>query len=102
MTQDEYLYAKKKYQEELSVLEQELSELRGMDSKAASVSFGEKHWQGLIDRYYGAKELTGDMVRAMVREIKLHADNSISVEFLYMNEFEELIRECERIRKEVA
>lgn len=102
LTQDEYLYAKKKYQEELSALEQELSELRGMDSKAASVSCGELHWQSIIDRYYGAAELTGDMVRAMVREMKLHADNSISVEFLYMNEFEELIRECERISEEVA
>lgn len=102
LTQDEYLYAKNKYQDELSALEQELSELNEMGSKATSVSFGEKHWQGLIDRYYGATELTGDMVRAMVREIKFHADNSISVEFLYMNEFEELIRECERLRKEVA
>lgn len=102
LTQDEYLYAKKKYHDELRVLEQELSELRGMDSKAASVSFREKHWQDLIDRYYGATELTGDMVRAMVREIRLHANSSVSVEFLYMNEFEALIRECERLKKEVA
>lgn len=102
LTRDEYLYAKKRYQDELSTLEQELSELRGMDSKAVSVSFGEKHWQNLIDRYYGATELTGDMVSAMVREIRLHANRSISVEFLYMNEFEALIRECERLKKEVA
>lgn len=100
LTRDEYLYAKKRYQDELSTLEQELSELRGMDSKAVSVSFGEKHWQNLIDRYYGATELTGDMVSAMVREIRLHANRSISVEFLYMNEFEALIRECERLKKE--
>lgn len=102
LTQDEYLYAKKKYQDELESLEQELSALQGIDVKAASASFGEKHWQSLIDRYYGASALTGDMVRAMVREITIHADNSISVKFLYMNEFEELIRECERLRKEVA
>lgn len=38
----------------------------------------------------------------MVREIRLHANRSISVEFLYMNEFEALIRECERLKKEVA
>lgn len=56
----------------------------------------------LIDQYYHAKNLTKDMVKAFVKEIQLYDDNSISVEFRYRNEFEELLRECEKIRKEVA
>ena len=73
-----------------------------MREKAASVSEGERKWMKLIDRYYHAKNLTKDMVKAFVKEIKLCDDNSISIEFRYMNEFEELLKECERIRKEVA
>lgn len=102
LTQDEYLYAKKKYQDELATLEHELSELQKIQTKTASTSFGERHWQRLIDQYYSATKLSGEMVSAMVKEIKLHADNSITVEFRYMNEFEELLCECERLRKEVA
>ena len=56
----------------------------------------------LIDRYYNAESLTKDMVKAFIKEIKLYDDNSISIEFRYRNEFEELMQECERIRREVA
>ena len=63
---------------------------------------GEKHWERIVNKYYNASELSKEMVHAMVKEIRLHADNSISVTFLYMNEFEELMRQCELLRKEVA
>ena len=102
LSQDEYLYAKETYQAELEQMEREERELRSMREKAASVSEGERKWVKLIDRYYHAKNLTKDMVKAFVKEIKLCDDNSISIEFRYMNEFEELLKECERIRKEVA
>lgn len=42
------------------------------------------------------------MVNAFVKGIQFYADNSITIEFRYMNEFEELLQECERIRKGVA
>ena len=102
LSQDEYLYAKETYQAELEQMEREERELRSMREKAASVSEGERKWVKLIDRYYHAKNLTKDMVKAFVKEIKLCDDNSISIEFRYMNEFEELLQECERIRREVA
>ncbi len=42
------------------------------------------------------------MLKAIVKEIKLYADGSISIDFRYMNEFEEMLKECERIKTEVA
>lgn len=42
------------------------------------------------------------LVYAFVKGIQFYADNSITIEFRYMNEFEELLQECERIRKGVA
>lgn len=102
LSQDEYFYAKQKYTEELDRLEKELAELKSIRIKSEKTSAGEKKWAQLIKQYYHAKNLTSAMVQAMVEEIKLYADNSISISFKYMNEFEELMRECERLRKEVA
>lgn len=102
LSQDEYFYAKQKYTEKLNRLEKELAELKSIRTKAEKVGTGEKKWDMLIKKYYHAKELTPIMVEAMIEEIKLYADNSISISFKYMNEFTELMRECERIRKEVA
>lgn len=102
LSQEEYFYAKQKYADDLSRLEKELEELKSIRVKAEQTGIGEKKWSRLIKMYYHADKLTPAMVQAMVEEIKLYADNSISISFKYMNEFEELMRECERIRKEVA
>lgn len=102
LSQDEYLYAKETYQAELELLEQEEDELRRVHERATTASMGEKKWDRLIDQYYHQKSLTKEMVSAFVKGIRLYADNSIAIEFRYMNEFEELLQECERIRKGVA
>lgn len=102
LSQDEYFYAKQRYADELEVLEKELNELQSIRTKASEASVGEKRWERLISEYYKTKELTSAMLKAMVKEIKLFADGSISIDFRYMNEFEELLKECERLRKEVA
>ncbi len=102
LTQDEYFYAKKRYQEELASLEQELCELQSVRVKAADAEQGERRWEQFVSRFYKAETLDSMMLDAMVKEIKLYADNHISIEFRYMNEFEDLFDECERIRREVA
>lgn len=102
LTQDEYFYAKMRYQEEIDSLEKELQELKSIRGKASEAVQGEKKWEQLISKYYKAQTLNPAMMEAIVKEIKLYADNSISIEFRYMNEFEELLQECERIRREVA
>ena len=102
LTQDEYFYAKMRYQEEIDSLEKELQELKSIRGKASEVVQGEKKWEQLISKYYKAQTLSPAMMEAIVKEIKLYADNSISIEFRYMNEFEERLQECERMRREVA
>lgn len=102
LSQDEYFYAKQRYADEMDALEKELTELQSIRTKASEVSVGEKRWESLIAKYYKTKELSSTMLKALIKEIRLYADGSISIEFRYMNEFEELIKECEKIRKEVA
>lgn len=102
LSAEEYRYAKERYQAETFLLEQELKELQSTSQKAMNVTFGERRWSGLIDAYYHAKELSAEMVDSFVDEIRLFSDNTIEISFKYQNEFEELFRECERLKKEVA
>ena len=46
--------------------------------------------------------MTEEMVEAMVDEIRVNTDGSLDIRFKYLPEFEEMFKECERIRKEVA
>lgn len=63
---------------------------------------GARKWNQLISRYYKTKTVTEEMVEAMVDEIRVNTDGSLDIRFKYMPEFEEMFKECERIRKEVA
>lgn len=102
ISQDEYFYAKQRYADELGVLEKELEELQGIHTKVSETGLREKKWGLLASQYYKTKELTPAMLKAIVKEIKLYADGSISIDFRYMNEFEEMLKECEKIKTEVA
>ena len=102
ISQEEYVYAKKQYQADMDSLEQEFYEIQYMEQRTADVIIGEKKWTDLIDRYYKAESLTAEMVSAMIKEIRLHHDLTITIEFLYANEFEELLAEYETVRREVA
>lgn len=100
--QEEYVYAKSQYQADIEAMEQELYEIRYMENRTANVIIGEKKWTELIERFYKAETLTAEMVTAMIKEIRLHHDLSITIEFLYEDEFKNLLAECETVRKEVA
>ena len=99
LSQEEYLYAKKKYQDEIDSMEREVTELEGVRKKAEKLVEGKQKWVQLIERYYSASSVTADMVQAMVKTMTLDADNSLSIEFLYMNEFEQLIGACKALRE---
>lgn len=102
LTQEEYLYAKQKYQEKIAALEGELSKISRLRTKTDEIGSEEKHWDKMIEQYRNASEISREMVAAMVKGIQVHTDNQISVEFRYMNEFEELLRQCDRLRKGAA
>lgn len=102
LSEEEYRYAREKYQAETALLSQELKELQSETEKAGSIIFGERRWSGLIDTYYHVEELSAKMVDAFIEKIYLSADQSIEIRFKYLNEFEELFLKCERMKKGVA
>lgn len=102
LSQEEYLYAKKKYQEEIDCMEREVTELEGVQKNAEKLVDGEQKWVQLVERYYSASSITTDMVQAMIKGMTLDADNNLSIDFLYMDEFEKLMGACKALRKEAA
>lgn len=102
LSQEEYVYAKEKYRTEIDALEQELYEIQHTENRSADVMIGEKKWSTLIERYYRAETVTAEMVTAMIKEIRMHADSTITIEFLYADEFNALLSEYEAVRAEVA
>ena len=102
VSQEEYVYAKKKLREDIEALDQELYELQYTEKRTADVIIGEKKWSELIERYYHAESVTSEMVTAMIKEIRLHSDSAITIEFLYEDEFKALLSDCEAVRAEVA
>lgn len=102
ISQDEYVYAKKRYQVEIAHLQQRIEELKTVAQKPVNSMFQERKWSYLADAYINAKKLTSEMIDAMVDTIRFHADGSIDVTLKYMNEFADLIEECEKLRKESA
>lgn len=79
-----------------------MQELQAIKTKTKVTETGARKWNRLISRYYKAETVTEEMVEAMVDEIRVNTDGSLDIRFKYMPEFEEMFKECERIRKEVA
>ena len=102
LTQQEYLLARDVYQKEIAAYESELQELQAIKTKTKVTETGARKWNRLISRYDKTKTVTEEMVEAMVDEIRVNTDGSLDIRFKYMPEFEEMFKECERIRKEVA
>lgn len=99
---DEYQYGRAKYQEDIKNLEQELQVLMGIRTKPKRAYICKEKWESLIKQYYKATSVTPEMISAFVTEIRFHANREIEIKFNFMDEFEEMLREIERIKEEVA
>lgn len=62
----------------------------------------ERKWLDLLDRHQNREAITEEMVRDFVEAITVQEDGSLSITFKYRNEFEEVLRRCDALRKEVA
>ncbi len=94
--------ARENYQSMIASLEQQIQELESTRSRVRKTETGARKWDALIKKYYNAQAISAELIEAFVDEIRFHVDGSVDIDFKYMNEFEEMFNECERIKKEVA
>ncbi len=102
LTKEEYLFGKDAYQEEVNQLEQEIGKMENRQNEISETEALERKWLGLLDRHQNREIVTEEMVRDFVVAISVQEDGSLSITFKYRNEFEEVLRRCDVLRKEVA
>lgn len=99
---DEYQYGRYKYQEDITNFEREMQRLTARRTKPTRAYVSKQKWEALIKKYHSATSVTPEMITALVKEIRFFANREIEISFNFMDEFEDMLKECERIREEVA
>ena len=61
-----------------------------------------KSWMALIEQYKSAEIVSRELVTAFISEIRLSADGSIKVSFLFQDELSRIRAHCKAVESEVA
>ena len=102
LSQEDYAQTREVLLKEITQLEKQLGELEETLNQNEEQLKGEKKWAALAKKYYDAKEITAEMVDAMILSMKMNEDNSLDIKFNYMDEFKAIMDKVETLRKEVA
>lgn len=102
LTREEYTFARGKYQEEVAALQGRISQLQERLTLTSQVSDCAKSWITLIEQYKSAEIVSRELVTAFIGEIRLSADGSIKVSFLFQDELSRIRAHCKALESEVA
>lgn len=102
LTREEYTFARGKYQEEVAALQGRISQLQERLTLTSQVSDCAKSWITLIEQYKSAEIVSRELVTAFISEIRLSADGSIKVSFLFQDELSRIRAHCKALESEVA
>ena len=102
LTREEYTFAHAKYQEEVAALQGRISQLRERLTITSQVSDCAKSWMALIEQYKNAEIVSRELVTAFISEIRLSADGSIQISFLFQDELSRIRAHCKALESEVA
>ena len=56
----------------------------------------------LIEKYAHAEEISEELADAMIESMRMNGDNSLSIQFKYMDSFQAILDTVKILRKEVA
>lgn len=101
LTEQEYLYAKIKYEKDEVALKDRLNELLLQQKKYDQTYSYENQWLSSFRAFRDEKELTKEMVAALIETVELYADRSIQINFKFKDEYEELRDYLNTIEDEV-
>jgi hypothetical protein len=91
LTESEYLFAKAKYLEEKRLWEQRLDELIAEEVKHTDTFVYDNKWIAALSRFRESKELSRDMLLAVVERVIVSGHNDINVVFKHRDEYEALM-----------
>ena len=102
LTLDEYTFAKEKYQRQLSILRQQIQELKGTSAMTLCENPGLNDWEKKIQQFRNPQKVTQALVDAFISLIRMSEDGSVTIEFRFEEDKALLAREIERLRREAV
>lgn len=98
LTQDEYIYAKNTYRDELEMLYREAEEISSIRDKSEEVNKGIEKWNYFMNEYNQVEGVSSIMVESLIKEMRIYADSRISIEFKYADELERFFQNSEETK----
>jgi DNA invertase Pin-like site-specific DNA recombinase len=90
MTETDYIYAKRKYEQDILTMQERLNTLQSeMDAFTETLSPNNK-WITKFQKYTKAKEVTREMILELITCVKVFGSKSIEITFKHQDEYEKL------------
>lgn len=102
LTKEECVMAREKYQKEIEELNGRAALLESREDRASRALEKTKAWAELFQRYRHAEHITKELVAAFVDQIRVAADGSIQITFLFDDALNDLYAHCKSLCGEVA
>lgn len=98
----DYAQTREILMEDISRLEKQLAELKSAKAEYEEPLQAAKIWETLIEKYAHAEEISEELADAMIESMQMNGDNSLSIQFRYMDSFQAVLDTVKILRKEVA
>ncbi len=98
----DYAQTREILMEDISRLEKQLAELKSSKEEYEEPLQEAKTWETLIEKYAHAEEISEELADAMIESMQMNGDNSLSIQFRYMDSFQAVLDTVKILRKEVA
>ena len=98
----DYAQTREILMEDISCLEKQLAELKSAKTEYEEPLQEAKIWEVLIEKYAHAEEISEELADAMIESMQMNGDNSLSIQFRYMDSFQAVLDTVKILRKEVA
>ena len=102
LDEEDYVQTREIILDEIKHLETQLTEVESTQGQYEEQCAGAKKWSHLAERYYNAKEVTSEMVDALIESIQFRSDSSLNITFKHQDSFKEVMQTIKVLRKEVA
>lgn len=102
LNERDYLFAKKKYVREAEEMAQKLSELAALQATYEAEYAGDSGMSETIGRYADFRELSSEMVHALIKRIVFFGEGRIEIEYTFADEMKELVELAESRKGEVS
>lgn len=101
LSERDYLFAKQKYVKETDDLARKLSELTAMQSTYEVKYVENRDFAKVMEKYAGFKELTSELIHALINRIIFFGKGRIEIEYAFDDEIKALVELTENRREEI-